>query len=1070
MPNASSTSTSSASDTTGTPIPLTYGYAWVTGKRHAYYMLQNTGDSVNLYTRLGIWLLGHGEWDGPISLWINDRLAWMGGDAPSTSQIRTYGFNWLKALDYTQGIVFNFHSGCDTPLNAALTPSSTGPDQNVDILWPLFPPAIQTLAFSRIAYYSLMRKQPIVNQTSNNGNDPTQWTDIAPIGLWRALKCRLFDDEGNQTGYAFTTNPIWHHIDLELRRKLMPDYGLTLDVGPDALSAAVKNRFDWGSLYQAAQYCDEFLANGRPRFSGNYSFSSQTTLQACQEQVLLCCRGYKTNYAGKVGVSIDMPRPSVFTFSREHILPGSWEASDQTLHKSANRYIANFRELLVPMCSEILSITGGVGQRPQVTTKAPHPFEADDWIAIGGTNTTYDGQWEVYSVPAVENEGTPEEVDPTTFVLVPKGSNYPDSVGAVGGCGLLYSRFKERTPEFWHKTNMLAKGAVGLGLPRQRNKVKQTLDFATMTWDQASRLAMYERDRLLGIDQTPYVTPPTAKLRTSMFARDIYGNLACAIQPGDHVTVDPTVDFQYAGEYEVLEPFIICPPTASAAGSGGSISLKAEENSGEIEIPLGPYNEDVMYDTSDPLQAGWPSVPGSDPGNDTNYTSIPLANGGQFVFFSGQLPSGQAFQLPASGYPAGNVLAWASAAGAQVPGNDHSASAIVLCSASGVSGGSGVLFGGSGGVGSASSRLLTLNYCDWEFGAGSGMEWQGDVNYAVLAWLSPDVPTTTGPMTWLELTLPGGETILFGQGILANGATIELPAGYTTAKCFAVANMHDGPTSGNNVAHLMGAYVDAEMTVHYDVTDGSGNHWYGNASVLVFAWKNNMGTVTTQTLGGGKWIEIPLSDGTIFGAGCALNMANGATLELPAAAGDGSTLEVNVGSHNGLPESGSNHAQGVGACYLDADNIVHIYFQDGSGDQWPGTADVFGIYRTPGSAAPTLVRVTPASATIAAGTTLQFSATVTGNANPNVVWSVDGIAGGNITVGTISANGSYAPNVAGSHTITATSLANQAAKGSAAVTVFGAPSPSLPPGEAILTDDTGKYIYLNGDVIYVVED
>jgi hypothetical protein len=1046
MANASTTATSSASETTGTPIALTYGYAWVTGKRHAYYMLQNTGDSVNLYTRLGIWLLGHGEWDGPISLWINDLLVWMGGNAPSTNQIRTYGFNWLKALDNPEGFVFNFHSGCDSPLYAPLTPSSTGPDQNVDVLWPLFPPAIQPLAFSRIAYYTLMRKQPIVNQTSNNGNDPTQWTDIAPIGMWRALKCRLFDDEGNQTGYAFTTNPVWHFVDVLLRRKLMPDYGLTLDVGPDALSTAVKNRFDWGSIYQTAQYCDEFLANGRPRFAGSYSFSSQTTLQACLEQILLCCRSFSSEYAGKISLNCDMPRPSVFTFSRANILPGSWDASDQALHKSANRYIANFRELLVPLCSYIESITCGAGQRPTVTTTEPHPFEADDWIAIGGTNTTYDGQWEVYSVPAVENEGTPQEVDPTTFVLVPKGSNYPDSVGMVGGCGLLYSRFKERTPEFWHKTNMLARGAVGLGIPRQRNKVKQTLDFATTTWDQASRLTMYERDRLLGIDQTPYVTPPCAKLRTSMFAKDIYGNLACAVRPGDHVTVDPTLDFQYAGEYEVLEPLIFCPPTAQASGSGGSIALKPEESSGEIEFPLGPYNEAVMYDTSDPLQAGWQSVPGSDPGNDSNYTSIPLANGGSFVFFSGQLPSGQAFQLPASGFPPNNLLAWASAAGSSVPGNDHSASAIVLCAVD-------------------AANLLTLEYRDWE-----GMEWGGDVNYAALAWLSPDAPTTSNVMTWLELTLPGGEVILFGQGILANGDAVVLPAGFTSAQCFAVADMHDGPTSGSNVAHLMGAYVDADMVVHYDITDGSGNHWYGNASVLVFAWKNNMGTVTTQALGGSTWMEITLTDGTIFGAGCALNMANGATFELPASAGDGSTLEVNIGSHNGLPENGSAHAQGIGGCYLDSDNIVHIYFQDGSGDVWPGTADVFGIYHTPGSAAPTLVRVTPASATIAAGSSLQFTATITGNANPNVVWSVDGIAGGNVTVGTISAAGVYAPNLAGAHTITATSVADPAAKGSATVTVFGAPSSSLPPGEAILTDDTGKYIYLNGDVIYVVED
>ena len=327
------------------------------------------------------------------------------------------------------------------------------------------------------------------------------------------------------------------------------------------------------------------------------------------------------------------------------------------------------------------------------------------------------------------------------------------------------------------------------------------------------------------------------------------------------------------------------------------------------------------------------------------------------------------------------------------------------------------------------------------------------MNYAALAWLSPDSTTSSNGITWLELTLAGGEIILFGQGIIANGATIVLPAGFTRAQCFAVAEMHDGPTSGSNVAHMLGAYVDANLMVHYDITDGSGNDWHGNASVLVFAWKNNMGTVTKQALGGGNWIEIPLSDGTNFGAGCALNMADGATLKLPAAAGDGSTLEVITGSHNGLPEAGTNHTQGIGACYLDADNIIHIFFKGAPGVTWSGTADVFGIYRTPGAAAPTLVRVTPASATIAAGTTMQFTATVTGNTNPNIVWSVDGIAGGNVTVGTISAAGVYAPNLAGSHTV-ATSIADPAAKGTAAVTVFGPPSSSLPPERS---DSDGRH-------------
>ena len=1042
MANASTTQSSSASDTTGTPIPLTYGYAWVTGKRHAYYTLQNTGDSVNAYTRLGIWLLGHGEWDGPIQLWINDRLVWNGGNAPAQHQIRSYGFNWLAALDNPnpEGFVFNFHSGCDTPLGASLTPSSTGPDQNVDILWPLLPLAIQALPFSRIAYYSLMRKQPIVNQTSNDGNNATQWTDVAPLLLCRALRCRLFDDEGNQTGYAFTTNPIWHYIDLVLRRKLFPDYGLALNVGPDALTAAVGNRFNWGELYLAAQYCDEFLANGNRRFEGNYSFSAQTTLQACQEQILLCCRGFATDYAGKIGVQIDMPRSSVFTFSRAHILPGSWQASDQALNKSANRYLTKFRDVLVPLCSYIQSITCSGNGNPVVTTKAPHPFEANDWIAMGGTDTTYDSEWEVYSVPAVINPGATNEVDPSTFTLVSKGTNYPASVGEVGGCGLLYSRFKERTPEFWHKNNMLARGALGVGIPRQRNKVKQTLDFSTSTWDQASRLSCYERDRLLGIDQSPYVTPPCIKLRTSMFARDAFGNLASAIRPGDRVTIDATANFQYAGENEVLD-LTVFPPAAQASGTGGEIALKPTENSGEIELSLGPYNEEVMYETSDPTQAGWPSVPGSYPGNSNNFTAIPLVSG-SFSFFTGSSPSGSIFQLPSTGYPSANTLAWASPAGIGGSGWSSAMATIELCDAS-------------------SAFLLTLKYED-----NDGSYWVGPVNYACLAWLSSDVPATSNGLTWINLTLEGGEEIVFGQGIVAGDGsfTVVLPAGFTADKIFAVAFPHDGVRVGGHDAHWVGAYVDSSQAVHLNYKDGEGNVWHGNAKVLVFAWKNNMGTWTTQTLGGNTWAQCPLNSALIFGVGCALGMADGSTLELPSSAGNGSTLEAMVGTSGWNLPNNDNHAHGINAAYLDADNVVHINFSDGSENIWAGLADIFALYCTPSTAAPTLVQVTPSSASIQAGTTQQFAANVLNNANQGVIWSVDGIAGGNVTVGTISAAGLYAaPDSIGSHTISATSIAALTAFGSASVIIWGTETPTS--GNYLTTG--GNIIDVNDNPIYV---
>jgi uncharacterized protein (DUF1800 family) len=85
------------------------------------------------------------------------------------------------------------------------------------------------------------------------------------------------------------------------------------------------------------------------------------------------------------------------------------------------------------------------------------------------------------------------------------------------------------------------------------------------------------------------------------------------------------------------------------------------------------------------------------------------------------------------------------------------------------------------------------------------------------------------------------------------------------------------------------------------------------------------------------------------------------------------------------------------------------------------------------------VAVTPASATVRAGSTQSFTATVTGSSNTGVTWSVNGVAGGNATTGTISAAGLYsAPaNLANPNTVTVTasSAADATKKGNSGVTL-----------------------------------
>ena len=99
-------------------------------------------------------------------------------------------------------------------------------------------------------------------------------------------------------------------------------------------------------------------------------------------------------------------------------------------------------------------------------------------------------------------------------------------------------------------------------------------------------------------------------------------------------------------------------------------------------------------------------------------------------------------------------------------------------------------------------------------------------------------------------------------------------------------------------------------------------------------------------------------------------------------------------------------------------------------------ADTAAIVSTTVSVSGT-ISISPNTATLVTSATQQFTATVTGQTNATISWSVDGVAGGNASVGTISSNGLYtAPALAGSHTITAASGTNTADSATAPITVF----------------------------------
>ncbi len=87
--------------------------------------------------------------------------------------------------------------------------------------------------------------------------------------------------------------------------------------------------------------------------------------------------------------------------------------------------------------------------------------------------------------------------------------------------------------------------------------------------------------------------------------------------------------------------------------------------------------------------------------------------------------------------------------------------------------------------------------------------------------------------------------------------------------------------------------------------------------------------------------------------------------------------------------------------------------------------------------APTTVTLAPPLASATTSQSISYSAGGTNTTNSNVNWTVDSVAGGNSTVGTISATGIYTPTsaAAGKHTIAATSMATPTASASATVWV-----------------------------------
>ena len=130
-----------------------------------------------------------------------------------------------------------------------------------------------------------------------------------------------------------------------------------------------------------------------------------------------------------------------------------------------------------------------------------------------------------------------------------------------------------------------------------------------------------------------------------------------------------------------------------------------------------------------------------------------------------------------------------------------------------------------------------------------------------------------------------------------------------------------------------------------------------------------------------------------------------------------SSSNINIAT---MGNPGLATAEGVGNCSIQA-----VF------DSITGSAQLTVI-----SGAPLTVTVLPQLTSLTLTEPQQYQAYVQGTTNQNVTWAVDGITGGNSTIGTISVSGLYTPpSTAGSHAITAASQADPTYSGSASLWV-----------------------------------
>jgi serine protease len=298
---------------------------------------------------------------------------------------------------------------------------------------------------------------------------------------------------------------------------------------------------------------------------------------------------------------------------------------------------------------------------------------------------------------------------------------------------------------------------------------------------------------------------------------------------------------------------------------------------------------------------------------------------------------------------------------------------------------------------------------------------------AVLAALRPIAvvvpPTTVSPGQ--SVTLPAGTSTA------ATGHTI---ASYAWTGSIAV-------TPPDQATGVLLAPTSGSAQVCVTVTDDAGRQ--DTAEVLLTPTSATMASIAGNT---NPCAVLPV---TVTVAPSTVTIQTNATQQFTATVANSTNTAVNW-SVNNVP--GGNATVGtVSATGLYTPPSVTSNLVVSVSAAWVGDPSRVGSAQVTVIPIPVTVDVTPGTATVLAGGTQQFSAVVSNSSNSAVNWSVNGIAGGDAGVGTVSAAGLYtAPTSVSASTVVAVTAAwsgDATRMGSSSVTVNPIPM-QVPPQQS----------------------